>query len=216
MKIQAQIQAQQQAQKQTQKKTTSAQKVGRQADLVEDVSNGRLALWESSVEIWSASPIWGTGYNSFLPFVKEHVPQSYVINNSQGEYVSLHNEYINILVYQGVLGFGLFAAFGILTPGQMVQESAPGETRGPGLHLCADRVRTGGAGYHGLSYGRTVYQFSGILYLMDFPGISDAIFFKKGKRQRQKNEKNTGGLYHGRAQRGESIISSEFLRKRKQ
>ena len=115
VKIQAQIQAQQQAQKQTQKKTTSAQKVGRQADLVEDISNGRIALWESSVEIWSASPIWGTGYNSFLPFVKEHVPQSYVINNSQGEYVSLHNEYINILVYQGVLGFGLFAAFGILT-----------------------------------------------------------------------------------------------------
>ena len=92
-----------------------SQKVGRQADLVEDISNGRIALWESSVEIWSASPIWGTGYNSFLPFVKEHVPQSYVINNSQGEYVSLHNEYINILVYQGVLGFGLFAAFGILT-----------------------------------------------------------------------------------------------------
>ena len=118
-KIQAQTAAQrqtnQQTKKKTQKQTTPSQKVGRQADLEEDVSNGRLALWESSVEIWSASPIWGTGYNSFLPFVKEHVPQSYVLNNSQGEYVSLHNEYINILVYQGVLGFGLFAAFGVLT-----------------------------------------------------------------------------------------------------
>lgn len=118
-KIQAQTAAQrqtnQQTKKKTQKQTTPSQKVGRQADLEEDVSNGRLALWESSVEIWSASPIWGTGYNSFLPFVKEHVPQSYVLNNSQGEYVSLHNEYINILVYQGVLGFGIFAVFGILT-----------------------------------------------------------------------------------------------------
>lgn len=117
VKIQAQIQAQtaaQQTQQQTQQQITPSQKVGRQADLEKDVSNGRLALWESSVEIWTASPIWGTGYNSFLPFVKEHVPQSYVINNSQGEYVSLHNEYINILVYQGILGIGLFAAFGIL------------------------------------------------------------------------------------------------------
>ena len=93
---------------------------------MEDVSNGRLALWESSVEIWSASPILGTGYNSFLPFVREHVPQSYVINNSQGAYVSLHNEYINILVYQGVLGFGLFAASDP-DPDQMVQEPAPGK-----------------------------------------------------------------------------------------
>ena len=132
MKIQAQIQAQtavqqqtqqvqqqtQQAQQQTQQAQQQAEipeEVGRHEDLEEDVSNGRLALWKSGLEIWLASPVWGTGYNSFLPFVKEHVPQSYVINNSQGEYVSLHNEYINILVYQGILGFGLFAAFGILT-----------------------------------------------------------------------------------------------------
>ncbi len=114
VKIQAQIQAEIAKQQQTQHTQKQSQKVGRKADLQQDVSNGRLALWESSVDIWKEAPAFGTGYNSFLPFVKEHVPQSYVINNSQGDYVSLHNEYINILVYQGILGLGIFLAFGIL------------------------------------------------------------------------------------------------------
>lgn len=111
-KIQTQIQAEEVKQQQVQ--YTQQESVGRQADLEKDVSNGRLALWESSVDIWKESPVLGTGYNSFLSFVREHVPQSYVINNSEGDYVSLHNEYINILVYQGILGLGIFLTFGVL------------------------------------------------------------------------------------------------------
>lgn len=115
VKIQAQIQAEIAKQQQNQQTQQQTQNTGRQADIQADASNGRFALWESSVDIWKEAPVFGTGYNSFLPFVREHVPQSYVINNSQGDYVSLHNEYINILVYQGILGLGIFLAFGILT-----------------------------------------------------------------------------------------------------
>ena len=43
--------------------------------------------------------------------MREAIPDTYVVNNDQGEYVSLHNGYINILVYQGLLGAVLFAAF---------------------------------------------------------------------------------------------------------
>lgn len=87
------------------------QTVGRSQDLQSDISNGRFNLWASGLEVWKTKPITGTGYNSFLPYVREAIPDTYVVNNDQGEYVSLHNGYINILVYQGVLGAALFVAF---------------------------------------------------------------------------------------------------------
>lgn len=85
--------------------------VGRKADIEADVSNGRLALWKSGIEVWKTKPVLGTGYNSFLPYVKEHMPQTYAVNNKEGDYVSLHNEYVNILVYHGILGAAVFLAF---------------------------------------------------------------------------------------------------------
>ncbi len=93
-------------------------KVGRSQDLQSDISNGRFELWASGLEVWKTKPITGTGYNSFLPYVREAIPDTYVVNNDQGEYVSLHNGYINILVYQGLLGAVLFAAGRIRKPSQ--------------------------------------------------------------------------------------------------
>lgn len=102
------------AQKKPVKKPINSQ-VGRAKDLQKDVSNGRLALWESGVEIWRTKPILGVGYNSFLPYVWQTVPETYAVNNSQGTtYISLHNEFVNILVYHGIVGFGIFMIFGIL------------------------------------------------------------------------------------------------------
>lgn len=83
----------------------------RKQDIKKDVSNGRFSLWESGLEVWKTKPIVGTGYNSFLPYVKEHLPNTYVVNNPQGNYMSLHNGYLNILVYQGIIGAGCFLFF---------------------------------------------------------------------------------------------------------
>ncbi len=52
---------------QTQKQTTDEQKVGRQAEIEKDVSNGRLELWESGVEVWKTTPIWGPATIPFFP-----------------------------------------------------------------------------------------------------------------------------------------------------
>ncbi|MFV0363781.1 MAG: O-antigen ligase family protein [Suipraeoptans sp.] len=90
------------------------QKVGRSKDLESDASNGRVALWESGIEVWKHTPIFGTGYNSFTAAAKEYEPDTYVVNNDQGEYTSLHNAYINVLVYQGVIGFAIVLVFMIL------------------------------------------------------------------------------------------------------
>ena len=80
-------------------------------DIQTDVSNGRFDLWESGIEIWKTKPVTGTGYNSFLPYVEETLPDTYVVNNDQGNYVSLHNGYLNILVYQGILGAAISLVF---------------------------------------------------------------------------------------------------------
>lgn len=90
------------------------QKTERTANLEQDATNGRIELWKSGIEIWKNRPLTGTGYNSFLPYVSENLPNTYAINNNQGQYVSLHNEYLNIMVYQGILGIVSFLTFGIL------------------------------------------------------------------------------------------------------
>lgn len=91
------------------------QQVGRAQDLEKDVTNGRIALWESGVEVWKTSPVFGVGYNSFIPYVLKNLPETYAVRNSQGtNYVSLHNEFINILAYQGILGIGVFLTFILL------------------------------------------------------------------------------------------------------
>lgn len=95
--------------------STKGQTVGRVDEIQEDVSNGRLALWSSGIEIWKTRPILGTGYNSFLPYADKELPDSYAVNNPQGDYVSLHNEYLNILVYHGILGAGVFLIFIVRT-----------------------------------------------------------------------------------------------------
>ena len=97
--------------KQKSKTSMEEQKVGRQAELEKDVTNGRLALWASGIEVWKTKPIFGTGYNSFLPYANQELPETYAVNNPQGDYVSLHNEYLDILVYHGVLGAAVFLAF---------------------------------------------------------------------------------------------------------
>lgn len=86
------------------KNIKKGQLTGRKADIQKDVSSGRLALWHSGIEVWKTKPVLGTGYNSFLPYVEKNLPTTYAVNNAQDKYVSLHNAYLNILVYQGALG----------------------------------------------------------------------------------------------------------------
>lgn len=84
--------------------------VGRKKDLETDASNGRFDIWESGLEVWKTSPVYGTGYTSFVPYVKEHVPDTYVVNTEGSDYVSLHNGFMNTLVYQGIIGLVLLLA----------------------------------------------------------------------------------------------------------
>ncbi len=91
-------------------KNTTEEKVvtEREKQLNEDASNGRLSLWKSAIEVWESSPIYGTGYSTFSKYAEENVPTTYAVDNAQGVYTSLHNEFFNVLAYQGALGAIIF------------------------------------------------------------------------------------------------------------
>ncbi len=76
--------------------------------LKKDATNGRISLWKSAVEVWQTSPIYGAGYSTFISYAKEHVPETYAVNNEVGDYTSMHNAFFNTLAFQGILGFVLF------------------------------------------------------------------------------------------------------------
>jgi len=80
----------------------------RQKNIQDDASNGRLAIWQSAIEIWESSPAYGAGYSTVVPYAKEHVPDTYIVNNSQGDYTSMHDTFFCVLAYQGGIGAILF------------------------------------------------------------------------------------------------------------
>lgn len=84
------------------------EEIGRPQDLENDVSNGRLDLWKSGIEVWEKSPFYGVGYDTFVTFAEKYLPDTYAVNNEQGEYTSLHNSFLNIFVFQGMFGMALF------------------------------------------------------------------------------------------------------------
>lgn len=86
-------------------------RIGREEDINVDPSNRRFDIWKSGLEIFKTSPIVGTSYISFLPYVEENLPDTYVINNDHGNFGNMHNEYLNVLVYQGLIGAIILVIF---------------------------------------------------------------------------------------------------------
>lgn len=86
-------------------------KIGREEDIKVDPSNRRFDIWNSGLEIFKTSPILGTSYVSFIPYAEDNLPDTYVVNNDRGNFANMHNEYINVLVYQGIVGAAILLLF---------------------------------------------------------------------------------------------------------
>ena len=83
----------------------------RENDKETDISNRRFDLWKSGIEVWKTSPLFGTGYTTFDAYALENVPDTYSVNNDYGVFGNTHNQYINVLVFQGILGIGILLGF---------------------------------------------------------------------------------------------------------
>lgn len=88
--------------------------VGREQDIKGDISNRRFDLWKSGLETVITRPLFGISFNNLVPYVMEHLPNTYLVNNDHGVFNNYHNAWINILVGQGFIGFAIFLLLGVV------------------------------------------------------------------------------------------------------
>ncbi len=65
-----------------------------------DVSNGRLALWKSAIEIFSHSPIYGTSPRGFINYAQKKLPDTRIAHTQQ----TPHNFLLYTLLGTGLIG----------------------------------------------------------------------------------------------------------------
>lgn len=84
--------------------------IGRKNDIENDVSNGRLSIWKSGLELVKTSPVYGTSFRNITKYAEDNAPNTYIINTEYGGYYdSFHNTLMDVLVSQGLIGILIVA-----------------------------------------------------------------------------------------------------------
>ena len=65
------------------------------------------------MEIFNKNKILGVGFRNIVAYANENLPETYIVNNDQGEFDSFHNVVIDVLVSQGLLGIISILIIGI-------------------------------------------------------------------------------------------------------
>lgn len=90
--------------------------VKRGYDTSDDISNRRFDVWGSGIEIYTDSAknmVIGTSFNGMVPYAREHLPETYIINNDFGLIGTMDNDFFNLLVSQGIIGVAACGAFAV-------------------------------------------------------------------------------------------------------
>ncbi|MCE5235909.1 MAG: O-antigen ligase family protein [Clostridiaceae bacterium] len=88
--------------------------IDRAYDDQSDMSNGRLALWKSGVELFQKAPLFGVGFRNLQAAAKALVPDTYLVRNPKGYmYDAYHNMLVDVLASQGILGLIAFFALAV-------------------------------------------------------------------------------------------------------
>lgn len=85
--------------------------VNRGYDLSGDISNRRFDIWKSGLEVFFQKPVTGHTFSGFLPFAEENMVDTYIVANDSRKMDTLENDFLNLLVSNGVIGFLLFIVF---------------------------------------------------------------------------------------------------------
>jgi O-antigen ligase len=73
-----------------------------------DISNLRFSIWKSGLEIFKTTWLFGTSPRNIVLYAKKILPESFI---AKSQYTAMHNTYIGVFVYTGVLGAVFFYIF---------------------------------------------------------------------------------------------------------
>lgn len=90
----------------------NAKKIERNYNVSEDISNKRFAIWQSGIEIFSTKPLTGIGFHHLKDYVDQELPDTYLAQDGV-RFSHLHNEILNVLVSQGIIGLAIIVAFAV-------------------------------------------------------------------------------------------------------
>lgn len=100
-----------QSQEQLRQEVLDAYQVDRGYDLSGDISNRRFDIWKSGLEVFMKEPLFGHTFSGFLPYAIEKMPETYIVANDSRQMDTLENDFLNLLVSNGIVGFLLFLVF---------------------------------------------------------------------------------------------------------
>ncbi len=83
---------------------TGGPMIDRGYSMAGDLSNRRLAIWQSGLEIGLTRPLTGISFPAVVPYAKAHLPETYIVSNDLWEFNTFDSEPMNIFVAQGIPG----------------------------------------------------------------------------------------------------------------
>lgn len=87
--------------------------VYRAYDLSGDPLNQRAEIWGNGIEVFKAKPVTGVTFFNIKSFLRSEMPSAYIIQEGN-TFSHFHNEILNVLASQGILGLVTLGAFAIL------------------------------------------------------------------------------------------------------
>ncbi|MBR2716916.1 MAG: O-antigen ligase family protein, partial [Oscillospiraceae bacterium] len=101
-----------------------------------DLSNRRLDVWRSGLQIAMSRPLTGVSFTGAVPYARAHLPDTYILTNDLWVFNTFDSEPVNILVSQGIPGVILLAAWALLAFRRLLRGvNAVREERSPSLFL---------------------------------------------------------------------------------
>ena len=97
------------------------------------ISNGRTAMWQSGIKVWSKSKIWGVGANSIYEYANIYLDRGDAQALQNG---SFHNVYVTTLVASGLMGLGTLILFLLLVFFRFVVFLFTGKNKNPAILMC--------------------------------------------------------------------------------
>ena len=80
--------------------------IDRTEELNGDISNRRFDIWSSGLKVFMKNPLFGIGWNNTIAYVRENMPDSYLLGeiNDLAYFDIFHNSFIDVFVFQGLFG----------------------------------------------------------------------------------------------------------------